>query len=272
VAEQTNPYGIGSTAVIADRDFGPIADSLRRNVIEYYRNLGDELGDGPGPTTLETNSGYAERRARLLLEMLTSQVGLESIEGLRLLDLGCGFGALSAYFAAQGAQVTGIDANENRLTVGSAVAAEFGLPVEFHPARMQALGLPDGSFDLAVQNNSLCYIVPRDERRAALSEAMRVLRPGGSVIVRNPNRWTPIDQFSGIPLIQLMPPPQAARLAEALGRPRSLVRLTSPFEAAREMRAAGFVHIRQPGSRDSGWRSWLKSVAPYQHFVAQRPD
>ncbi len=56
---------------------------------------------------------------------------------------------------------------------------------------MQDLQLPDAGFDIAVLNNSLCYIVPTNERMAALSEALRVLEPGGVLISRNPNRWHP---------------------------------------------------------------------------------
>ena len=62
--------------------------------------------------------------------------------------------------------------------MGRTVAAEHGLPVEFSPGRMEELDLPDESFDLAIQNNSLCYIVDSEDRRSALAETRRVLRPG----------------------------------------------------------------------------------------------
>jgi ubiquinone/menaquinone biosynthesis C-methylase UbiE len=271
VAEQANADGIGSPAVTGGRDFGAVADSLRSSVIDFYERQGETLTDPAGLNTLETNSGLVERRARPLLQMLFRHSRLESIEGLRLLDLGCGFGALSAYFATQGAQVTGIDPNESRLSVGRSVAAKYGLSMEFRRGRMQALDLPDRSFDLAVQNNSLCYIVSPEERRAALSETFRVLRPGGFLISRNPNRWNPLDQFTGLPMIQLLPPGQATRMAEMLGRKRSMVRLTSPLEAARELHAAGFTGIKNVGSPASRWRSALRGVARYQHFIAERP-
>ena len=45
--------------------------------------------------------------------------GRDSIEGLRLIDLGCGFGALAVFFAGRGATVTGIDPIADRLEVGS---------------------------------------------------------------------------------------------------------------------------------------------------------
>jgi len=254
------------------RDFTPIADSLRRQVLGFYRERGESLSDAAGLNTLETNSGFVERRAIPLLEMLSSMADLDTIDGLRVLDLGCGFGALSVFFAAQGADVTGVDPNEARLAVGRAVAAEHGLSVELRRGRMEALELPAGSFDLAVQNNSLCYIVPRQERRAALEETRRVLRPGGFLIVRNPNRWHPLDQFSGLPLLQLLPPRAASRMAKRLGRARSTVRLTSPLEARRELKAAGLVGVRHLATPSSRWPAFTKPIARYQHLLARRPD
>lgn len=253
------------------QDFAPIADSLRASVIEFYAEHGESL-DGPaGVNTLETNSGFVERRGGPLVEIIRRHGGHDSIEGLRLLDLGCGFGALSAFFAARGAVVTGIDPIESRLRVGRAVAAEHGLAVDLRQGRMEEIELDDSSFDLAVQNNSLCYIVSRGHRRAALAETLRVLRPGGLVVIRNPNRWNPVDQFTGLPLIQLLPPRQAARLAELGGRPRSKVRLTSPLEGVRELRRAGFgdaAHVASPASR---WPGFMQLFARYQHLTARHP-
>ena len=193
------------------RDFTPIADSLRSNVLAFYAERGESLEGPAGVNTLETNSGFVERRATPLLQTLSQITGRDSIDGLRLIDLGCGFGALAVFFAGRGATVTGIDPMADRLEVGRAVAAEHGLPVEFGQGRMEKLDFADESFDLAIQNNSLCYITEREDRRAALAETARVLRPGGFVVIRNPNRWHPRDQFTGLPLIPLI----AARCAWA---------------------------------------------------------
>lgn len=255
---------------MTDRDFVPIADSLRRSVVEFYAANGEVLEGAAGINTLETNSGFVERRGEPLLEMLRRSMGVDSIEGLRLVDLGCGFGALSAFFAGRGAIVTGIDPIEDRLDVGRTVAAEHGLQAEFVPGRMEDLDLPDRSFDIAVQNNSLCYIVGDVGREAALLETRRVLAPGGQLIIRNPNRWSPRDQFTGIPLIQLLPAERATKLAGSLGRSRSLVRLTSPHQAARELRRAGFEDVAHVASPASRWPSFMKSLARYQHLTARR--
>ena len=102
---------------MTQRDFAPIADSLRRAVISFYQEPG--ALDGPaGINTLETNSGYVERRGAPLLDLLGRSRGCEPIDGLQVADLGCGFGALSLYFAARGATVIGIDPIGSRLEVG----------------------------------------------------------------------------------------------------------------------------------------------------------
>jgi len=168
-----------------------------------------------------------ESRGGLLLHILEQAGGPRSVEGLRVVDLGCGLGALSVFFAAHSATVVGLDRDRSRMEVGAAVAARYGLAVEFLAGPMQRLDLSDGAFDLAVQNNSLCYLVPREDRARALNEVWRVLRPGGWLLIHNPNRWTPVDQFSGLPAITFLPPSAATRVARALGRPRSRVRLTS---------------------------------------------
>jgi ubiquinone/menaquinone biosynthesis C-methylase UbiE len=257
---------------MTSRDFTPIAESLRSNVLSFYEQRGESLDGAAGVNTLETNSGYVERRADPLLETLRLVTGMDSIEGKRLIDLGCGFGALAAFFASKGAIVTGIDPIADRLDVGRAVAAEHDLPVEFSQGRMEKLGFADESFDLAIQNNSLCYITEREDRRSALSETARVLAPGGILVIRNPNRWHPRDQFTNLPLIPLLPPHAATRLSERLGRPRSQVRLVSPLEAKRELRRAGFSDVKLAASPASRWPEFMKPVARYQHLIARKPS
>lgn len=253
----------------AEAGFAAIADSLREAVIAYYAARGESLEGSAGSNTLETNSSYVARRTEPLLEFVRRHSAHDSIEGLRVADLGCGFGAMSLYLASRGARVTALDPNAQRFEVGRSVATQHGLDLDFVAGRMERLALPDQTFDLAVQNNSLCYLIDPAQRHAALQETRRILRPGGALISRNPNRWHPLDQFTGRPLLHLLPPAAAVAAARRTGRQRSLVRLTSPLSARRELRRAGFISVVQAGFSGDERPAALKWWARYHHFVAR---
>ena len=250
-------------------DFSPIAASLRASVIEFYRGSGIDPSGEPARLTLDTNSILTQRRAELLLYILRERTGVESLDGLEIVDLGAGFGALALFFAARGARVTAIDPNDERFAVGRAVAEAHGLPVNFKRARMECTQLRDSHYDVAMQNNSFCFVVATEDRAAALKETRRILRPGGWVITRDPNRWHPLDPFTGMPALHLLPPRAAVRLTGTMGRKRSLVRLTSPLRARRELTGAGFTEVAR--SDPPGRSGVLGPFGRYHHFAGRRP-
>lgn len=118
----------------------------------------------------------------LLLELI------ESPAGLRILDAGCGDGALATALAGHGADVTGVDADPGMLTAARARAEAMGLPVAFVEGDIRALPFPDASFDVIVAVTVLCF-VPDTPR--AVCEMARVLRPGGRIVIGELGRWSP---------------------------------------------------------------------------------
>jgi SAM-dependent methyltransferase/4-amino-4-deoxy-L-arabinose transferase-like glycosyltransferase len=246
--------------------FAAIASDLRDHIIEHYERRGEELNTPSGLLTLDTNSVLAASRARLLLRLLAEEGG-GSVAGRRVLDLGAGFGSLALYCAHLGAEVIAVDPNQQRMQVALAIARQRGLSLRVAVAHAQSLPFPDASFDLVLANNSLCYIVDEGDHLAALSEIHRVLRPGGWVVIRNPNRLHPRDQFTGLPLLPLLPLSLAQRLTDSLGRHRSQVRLRTPGGSIRQLRRAGFsqAHWRAQPGRRLGAR-----FAGYQHTIARR--
>jgi ubiquinone/menaquinone biosynthesis C-methylase UbiE len=246
--------------------FAPLAHGLRDEVIEYCERSGEPLDTPAGLRTLDTNSILAPDRARLLLRLLAED-GAQPIAERRVLDLGAGFGALALYFAHLGAEVVAVDPNAKRMQVALTLAERHGLGLSAVAATAQSLPFPDEHFDFAMANNSLCYIVDRGARRAAFTEIRRVLRPGGWLAMRNPNRLHPRDQFTGLPLLPLLPPALARRAVTVAGRHRSEVRLTSPAGAMLELRRAGFTHVR---FRSATGRRAGALVAGYHHVLARR--
>lgn len=105
----------------------------------------------------------------------------EPLAGRRLLDIGCGTGALARTLADRGARVVGIDPNPEAL----ALAREAVPAAGFRRAEAQSLPFADGSFDGAIFLNSLHH-VPEPAMHRALEEVARVVEPAGRVVVVDP--------------------------------------------------------------------------------------
>ena len=129
--------------------------------------------------------GKFEVWARLL-----TRLGLRGDE--RVLDLGCGRGAvllIAAKLVPRGSAV-GVDiwradqtGNSVQATLANAAAEGVADRVELHTRDMTDLQLPDDSFDLVVSNLAIHNLPDHDARRSAIDEAVRVLRPGGHVVI-----------------------------------------------------------------------------------------
>jgi len=105
---------------------------------------------------------------------------LGSVEGLRVLDAGCGPGLYSAELVAGGAgYVLGVDASPEMIRLATETVQG---PVEFrvHDLAEPLRWLDDRSFDAAVMALVIHHL---DDRVAALREISRVLRPGGRLVV-----------------------------------------------------------------------------------------
>jgi ubiquinone/menaquinone biosynthesis C-methylase UbiE len=99
---------------------------------------------------------------------------------LDTLDAGCGTGFLSFELAARGHSVTGVDFAPAMLAEARRKAAERAVPVQFEQADAEQLPFPSASFDLAISRHVL-WTLPHPE--AAIDEWIRVLRPGGRLVV-----------------------------------------------------------------------------------------
>jgi len=105
------------------------------------------------------------------------------LKGLRVVDIGSGAGEKVRYMTRQGASVTGLECGELQLEK----ARSF--PPEGNEVYLEGVGqeLPfeDASFDVATFFNSLHH-VPVEHMADALVEAMRVVKPAGTVYVAEP--------------------------------------------------------------------------------------
>ena len=118
----------------------------------------------------------AERAAwdRILDLVLAGRSALDA------LDAGCGTGFLTFEFAARGHRVIGVDFAPAMIAEARRKAAGRGVAIRFEEADAEQLPFTPGSFDLVICRH-LLWTLPHPE--AAIDEWIRVLRPGGRLVV-----------------------------------------------------------------------------------------
>jgi cyclopropane fatty-acyl-phospholipid synthase-like methyltransferase len=136
-------------------------------------------------------SWYASRVGKFVIwGRLLDNLDLRGDE--KVLDLGCGRGALliSAALRVPAGRAVGVDlwradqsGNGPDATMRNAAAAGVSDRVEVHTANITELPFPDASFDLVISNVVIHNLKTGTERDTAIDEAVRVLRPGGRLLI-----------------------------------------------------------------------------------------
>ncbi|WP_412074823.1 class I SAM-dependent methyltransferase [Streptomyces xanthophaeus] len=124
---------------------------------------------------------YAAENEENLVNAYYERPGMLALAGdvadRRILDAGCGSGALSAALRDRGAVVTGIDASAGMLALAK---RRLGDDATLHLVDLSdPLPFADGAFDDVVASLVLHYL---EDWRPVLAELRRVLRPGGRLI------------------------------------------------------------------------------------------
>ena len=106
-------------------------------------------------------------------------------DGATVLDLGCGAGRTTKPLADRGFDVVGVDQSEPMIEA----ARELYPDIDFRVDDATDLSMPDATFDYVLfSNNGLDCVYPEFQRRQALREIHRVLRPGGLFAFSSHNR------------------------------------------------------------------------------------
>jgi len=141
-----------------------------------------------------------ERRLQMIL-----QASAQAIHG-RVLENGCGVGLYMERLAQHCGALIGLEYDFERAQAARGRAAQILC------AAGESLPFPDGSFDLVLSHEVLEHV---QDDRAAAREMVRVLRPGGRMLVFVPNRGYPFEthgiywhgryRFGNIPLVNYLP-------------------------------------------------------------------
>ena len=150
---------------------------MKQGEIDYLKNIGDA----------EARSAYDKPFSGLTCSKNLVDLGL--IMALlpappaRLLDLGCGTGWTSAFFARRGYRVTGQDIAPDMIAFAERNRARYEAQnLDFVLSDYESLNF-DEPFDCAVFYDSLHHAL---DERAALASVYRALRAGGVLITHEP--------------------------------------------------------------------------------------
>lgn len=110
------------------------------------------------------------------------------IKGKRVLDLGCGMGEASVYFALKGAIVTAADISPEMIRVVNQLAEKWKTHVNARVMIAEDMDLPSNDFDFVFGNGILHHL----DRKKAYNEIYRILKPGGRAVFIEPLCYNPL--------------------------------------------------------------------------------
>lgn len=138
-------------------------------------------------------------------------------QGMRVLDVGCGTGVAALTAARTGAHVTGIDLTPELLERARENSRIAGLAVEWLEGDAEELPFEDAHFDVVLSQFAHMF-APRP--KVAISEMLRVLKPGGTIAF---STWPPellIGMSMALSVRYMPPPPQVLESPILWGDPK----------------------------------------------------
>lgn len=145
----------------------------------FYDELGERWLDDPGHAI-----ALLAAEAPVKVDYVRTVLGLT---GRRVLDVGCGAGLVAVPLALDGHEVVGVDRSPGSVAVARSLAARHGVDATFRVGHAEGLDEADAGFDVVLLLDVLEHV---EDAAAVVREAVRVVRPGGSVVfhtfTRNP--------------------------------------------------------------------------------------
>jgi cyclopropane fatty-acyl-phospholipid synthase-like methyltransferase len=131
--------------------------------------------DGFDGAMAQTNADAQQHIARLITESLAIQ------PGMRVLEVGCGAGAVLSLLRSTQASFAGVDYSAPHLQIAGKVLPEM----EFQLAEAAALPFPNGTFDAAFSYGVFLYFTDTGYASQVLREMLRVVRPGARILIQD---------------------------------------------------------------------------------------
>jgi 2-polyprenyl-6-hydroxyphenyl methylase/3-demethylubiquinone-9 3-methyltransferase len=164
------------------------AGSVDQDEVARFSRLAAQWWDTRGPMAAlhkfnPVRLAYIRDRAAEHFERDPAR--LDSLAGLRVLDIGCGGGILSEPLARLGARVVGADPSESNIAVAKHHAERAGLNIDYRAVPAEALARSGEKFDVVLAMEVVEHVA---DVGLFIELAAGMVAPGGLLLVATLNR------------------------------------------------------------------------------------
>lgn len=164
------------------------AASLDADEVKRFDALAQRWWDPDGP--MKPLHRFNPARVAIFRDAIAARFSRDArairpLEGLTLLDVGCGAGVLAEPFARLGATVTGVDPAPELIAVAGTHATDGGLEIAYRAGAAEELAGEGAQFDVVVASEVIEHVANVDAFVATIAS---LVRPGGLALFSTINR------------------------------------------------------------------------------------
>ncbi len=157
--------------------------TIDKDEVEKFSRIADEWWDENGK--FKPLHKLNPARIGYIKESILTHFNKESLEGLKLLDVGCGGGLVAEPMCRLGADVTAIDASEENIKTASVHAEQGGLDINYIHTTSDELAKKKGKFDVILALEIIEHVADVETFVESLSG---LLKKDGLLILSTLNR------------------------------------------------------------------------------------
>jgi 2-polyprenyl-6-hydroxyphenyl methylase/3-demethylubiquinone-9 3-methyltransferase len=170
------------------------ASSIDQSELDQFERLGAQWWspDGPMGALHQLNPVRVRWMRDAMIDHFAATDGsardqnsFRSLEGLTVLDVGCGGGILSEPLARMGAKVTGIDPAPGNVEIARAHAAQTGVEIDYRAVTVESLAEAGARFDVVCAMEVVEHV---REPGQFIQTATSLVKPGGLFFASTLNR------------------------------------------------------------------------------------
>ena len=164
------------------------AETVDQEEVARFSRLAGEWWDPQGP--MAALHKFNPVRLAYIRDRTAEHFGrdprsLDSLAGLRFLDIGCGAGILSEPLARLGAAVVGADPSAENIAAAKAHAARSSVGIDYRATTAEALAAAGESFDVVLAMEVVEHVT---DVGVFIAHAAALVKPGGLLFVATLNR------------------------------------------------------------------------------------